>query len=321
MNPTIRSIVIAITAAAALPNVRLRAQEPEHREEIPRLASDVELRHNRQFLVSAESLAARLARHAPDLVVVYVGHGDSSYRAGHIPGARFLALGEVAATVNGVPNEFPPLDQVREAFARLGVRDASRIVVYGDDPGVMAARAWVALDLLGMADQSAVLDGGLAAWRALNLPLDAGPAVPGVGGRLSPRAASPESRVVSAEFVRTHLGDSTVLLVDARPAEQFAAGHIPGASNLFWMDQLTSQGLLRPMPELHHVLWRGAGANRPAVKTIVAYCRTGMQASHAYFVARYLGYPDVRLYDGSMAEWSTLPAADHPVERGAPPQQ
>jgi thiosulfate/3-mercaptopyruvate sulfurtransferase len=54
------------------------------------------------------------------------------------------------------------------------------------------------------------------------------------------------------------------------------------------------------------------------VRTVVTYCRTGMQASHDYFVARYIGYPDVRLYDGSMSEWASLtPAADYPVERTA----
>ena len=60
-----------------------------------------------------------------------------------------------------------------------------------------------------------------------------------------------------------------------------------------------------------------AGAERPSVRTIVVYCRTGMQASFDYFLARYLGYPDVRLYDGSLEEWAGLPAETHPVETGA----
>ncbi len=320
MNATIRNNLLAIAGFAALvPNVRAAAQQPEHREEIPRLASEAELRHNRQFLVSAESLAARLARHDAAVIVIHVGPRDSAYRAGHVPGARFLPLAEVATTVNGVANEFPPFDSLQRSFAHLGVGDASRVALYGDDAGLEAARAWVALDLLGLADHAAVLDGGLPAWRALNLPLDAGPPVPVVPARLSVRPGA--GRVVTAEFVRAHLGDSTVLLIDARPRDQWAAGHIPGAASLYWMNQLTPQGLVRPMPELHHLLWREAGANRPAVRTIVTYCRTGMQASHAYFVARYLGYPDVRLYDGSFSDWASPGAADRPVERGAGPGQ
>ena len=61
-----------------------------------------------------------------------------------------------------------------------------------------------------------------------------------------------------------------------------------------------------------------AGADRAPVKTVVVYCRTGMQASHAYLVARYIGYHDVRIYDGSMFEWAYLPAAQHPLVTGQP---
>ena len=59
-----------------------------------------------------------------------------------------------------------------------------------------------------------------------------------------------------------------------------------------------------------------SGTDRAPVRTVVTYCQTGMQASHAYFVARYIGYRDVRLYDGSMSEWTGLPAAQYPVETG-----
>ena len=74
--------------------------------------------------------------------------------------------------------------------------------------------------------------------------------------------------------------------------------------------------VLRPVHDLHEGLWKATGADRPAAQIIVTYCRTGMQASHAYFVARYIGYADVRLYDGSFIEWAALqPAASYPVER------
>jgi thiosulfate/3-mercaptopyruvate sulfurtransferase len=69
------------------------------------------------------------------------------------------------------------------------------------------------------------------------------------------------------------------------------------------------------MHALHHEVWGESGADAGPVTTVVTYCRTGMQASHAYFVARYIGYADVRLYDGSFLEWAGLPAADNPVAR------
>ena len=73
--------------------------------------------------------------------------------------------------------------------------------------------------------------------------------------------------------------------------------------------------VLRSMHALHETIWKAAGADRPGVRTVVTYCQTGMQASFDYFVARYVGYPDVRLYDGSMAEWGQL---GYPVERSSP---
>jgi thiosulfate/3-mercaptopyruvate sulfurtransferase len=300
----------------------------EHRDE-----PGEDMRHNRHFLMSGESLAARLDR--PGTVVIHVGRTDSAYVAGHVPGARFLPLSAVSVTRDGIPNEFPPLEDMRRAFEQLQIGDSARVVLYGDDP-LLAARAWVALDLLGQADRAALLDGGLARWRADSRTVDTGPVFTTM--IFVPFTARPQpERVVTAEWVRAHLRDTTVLFVDARPADQFGGaeppcppaqpacpqfpaarrGHLPGARNLFWLHALVSREnpVLRPMHELHHALWQPLGADRPGVRTVVVYCRSGPQAGHAYFVARYIGYPDVRLYDGSLAEWVRLPAESHPVER------
>ncbi len=284
-------------------------------------SGDARVRHHREFLASTDWLAAHLRDGG--VVVVQVGRTDSAYRAGHVPGARFLPLAAVATTVAGVPNEFPPPGTMAAAFRNLGAGDRERVVLYGDDAGLLAARAWVALDLLGHTDRAAILDGGLAKWTAEGRALET-----------APRAGSPApftarwrgNGVVGAEWVRAHLGDSTVVFVDARARDQYAgaagarSGHLPGASDLFWMAALVSRDdpVLKPMHALHEELWKATGADRPGVRTVVTYCQTGMQASHAYFVARYVGYPDVRLYDGSMAEWSALPAATHPLERATP---
>jgi thiosulfate/3-mercaptopyruvate sulfurtransferase len=74
---------------------------------------------------------------------------------------------------------------------------------------------------------------------------------------------------------------------------------------------------LKPMHQLHHALWEPAGADASHVRTVVTYCRTGNQAALAYFVARYVGYRDVRLYDGSFIEWAGRPADQYPVSRAA----
>ncbi len=277
------------------------------------------IRHHREFLVSTDWLAQRLQ--SPGVVVVQVGRTDAAYLAGHIPGARFLPLTAVATTAGGVPNEFPPEAELVAAFRDLGVGDSARIVLYGDDAGLLAARAWVALDLLGQSGRAALLDGGLARWKAEQRPVETGS---GTASRPASAATSPFAAhwrtegIVTASWVRSRLGDASVALVDARSPETFAGpdGHLPGARSIFWMSTLDSArgGTLKTMHTLHEGIWKPAGADAPAVGTVVTYCQTGMQASFDYFVARYIGYPDVRMYDGSMAEWVRLAM---PVERSS----
>jgi thiosulfate/3-mercaptopyruvate sulfurtransferase len=312
---TLASALHLCLAAAILP-----AQDHGHG---PGHGAAARVRHNPHYLVTTDWVGARLD--SAGMVVLHVGRSDSMYRAGHIPGALFLPLSAVATTVGGVPNQFPSAEPLAATFRNLGVGETARIVIYGDDPGILASRAWVALDLLGHSERAALLDGGLARWRAEGRPVETGARPPASRPFTARRQ---ENRLVDAAWIRERLGDTTVLLLDTRPADQFAGaepagpnaipegrrGRIPGSRNLFWMTQLASAAdpILKPMQVLHHELWEPAGADR--ARTIVTYCRSGMQASHAYFVARYIGYPDVRLYDGSFIEWAALPAADYPVE-------
>ena len=155
-----RRSALALLALLALA-APVRAQEPD--------VGDAKVTHNRGIVVSAEWLAARLDS---GVVVVHVGRDDVAFRAGHVPGARFLALSAVAATVNGVPNEFPAVAQLAAGFRDLGLGDSARVVIYGDDPGILAARTWTALDILGHGGRASVLDGGLMKWRAENRPVE-----------------------------------------------------------------------------------------------------------------------------------------------------
>ena len=146
----------------------------------------------------------------------------------------------------------------------------------------------------------------------------AGEVVPAIRGTLTPR---PRPEILAdAAWVRAHLGDSTVALLDARPPADYAgtpgsatpSGHIPGARNIFWK---TTMGGTPPVlldSTALSAVFRAAGAAHGDV--VVTYCKTGVQASFLYFVARYLGYK-VRMYDGSFAEWSQL--AGMPIEQGA----
>lgn len=275
---------------------------------------------NDQLLVSTRELATRL--NDGRTVVVHVGRDRASYDAGHVPGARFLPLSSIVTEVNGNPNELPPADQLEAAFEGVGVSDGSRVVLYGDLAGLAAARAFFTLDYLGKTDV-ALLDGGLEQWRAEARPTETA-APQARRGQLTARPR-PEL-VVDADWVLARLeNDSTVVLIDARPPAEFTGqtpgdgvtrpGHIPGAHNIFWRTALVSETDLRlRSPEVLAASFTLAEAAQR--DTVVVYCRTGVQASHAYFVARYLQRP-VRMYDGSFIDWSRRGEA-YPVETGDP---
>lgn len=314
---------------------------------------------NADMLVSVSQLQRRL--NDPATVVLHVGRDRASYDAGHIPGARFLPLASIVTERDGVPNELPSTEALDEAFEAVGVSDDSRVVLYGDLGGLAAGRAFFTLDYLG--HTPAILNGGIEAWRAAGRPVEtAAPAAR--RGSFTPRP-HPEL-VVDADWVRSHLRDTTVAFIDARPAEQYSGaepgegvqrpGHIPGAKSLFWQNTIVAPANpeLRPTDVLR-ALYRLAGARfasdveyiperpryepadtsaaarrerrqgqrqrprnntprqQPRPNTVVVYCRTGVQASWDYFVARYLGY-QTKMYDGSFIDWSRR-GADYPVER------
>lgn len=257
-----------------------------------------------------------LADHArdPKIIVLHIGRDRTSYDEGHIPGARFVALSELAVARNGVANELPPVADLQKIFERVGLSDDSRAILYGDLHGLLAARAYWTLDYLGHGDRAALLDGGLEKWRAEERPVTK--EAPSISvAKFTPK---PQPHVlvdlqdvqrISREVMG---GASDSLLVDARPAEQFTGeqvgdglkrgGHIPGALSIPWADNIesTENPELRPPSELRK-RWTDAGV-LPGKRTVV-YCRTGIQAAYEYFVGKFLGY-NVALYDGSMMEWT-----------------
>jgi len=216
----------------------------------------------------------------------------------------------------GIPNELPPVADLKRVFERAGLNDDSRIVLYGERSGLLAARLYFTLDYLGRADRAALLDGGIEKWRAEKRAESTAPPRE-KRGNLSIRA-NPQIALTlaeTAEYARTP--DPLRVLMDARPKAEYRgeklseevlkAGHIPGAVGLYWrnlvQDGATSE--LKSAVELER-LFRASGA-LPGME-VITYCRTGMQSSFSYFVAKYLGYK-TRMYDGSFYEWSrsTLP--------------
>ena len=266
-----------------------------------------------EMIASTAWLAAHL--NDPKVVVLHVARARSHYDEGHIPGARFARWDEITATRDGVPNELAPVADLEKLFARLGIGDDVRIVLYGDNSGLSAARAYFTLDYLGYGRRAALLDGGLEKWKAERRAISTEMVEPKLA-IFTPRVRA--SAVTNLDVVRdlswtaTNLTSPSAVLIDARPAEEYTGakpgegvprgGHIPGAVNVFWMQNIVSKEnpTLRSAAELRG-LYEEAGVQHG--RTIVTYCRTGGQASHAYFTLKYLGY-DVVMYDGSFFEWS-----------------
>jgi thiosulfate/3-mercaptopyruvate sulfurtransferase len=255
-----------------------------------------------------------LSQHLKDanVVVVQVSADRKVYDAGHIPGARFVALPDIAITRNGIHNELPDVAVLKKIFEGIGVSDNSRVILYGDTSVLPATRAYFTLDYMGHGDRTALLDGGLEKWskEGRMLSQDA-PTV--AAGNLTPH---PKPEIVmqfdAAKAASTGHPPATLLL-DARPAADYSGekgGHIPTAVNLNWQNTQVSKDdqTLKPESALRTMYEAiGVKGDHP----VATYCNSGMQASQSYFTLKYLGY-NVQMYDGSMSEWK---AKDAPVEK------
>ncbi len=249
----------------------------------------------------------------PDLVILQVGD-KVGYEAGHIPGARLLALSDIAAPSTGpdaLVLQMPDPEALRARLAAFGVSDKSKIVVYPTREGIQSAtRVVFTLDAAGLGKRTFLLEGGMNAWTASGgkASTEVNAVTPGKLSALKMRPL-----VVDAAFVREHSGKPGFVVVDARapdfytgartggmPSRPHKAGHIVGAQSVPFMSVTTPDFKLAPADEIA-AKFKAAGV-KPG-DTVVAYCHVGQQATATIFAARTLGLK-VLLYDGSFEEWS-----------------
>jgi thiosulfate/3-mercaptopyruvate sulfurtransferase len=233
--------------------------------------------------------------------------GEDAYATGHVPGAAYVDLDHDLADPPGLRGRHPLPEPSRfvDAMRAAGVGNGSPVVVYDDWQGRAAARCWWLLRYYGHGDVR-VLDGGWAAWRAADAPVDEGRSVVPHGDF----AGAPGHLPVLA--VDEVLGfDGT--LVDARDPARFrgetepvdpVAGHVPGAVNVPTGENLREDGTFRSPAELQERYPRGA---------VAAYCGSGVTAAHDLLALAVAGREGV-LYPGSWSEWVADP--DRPVATG-----
>jgi thiosulfate/3-mercaptopyruvate sulfurtransferase len=245
---------------------------------------------------------------------------EAEYEQGHIPRAVFMNLAELVDTTAPIENTVPSAAKFASRMQGLGVGDGSRIVLYDDSAVKSAARAWFLLQMFG-AQNVAILDGGLAKWRAEGRALEPGRTV------LRERHFTVwQNRQVlrSKAQVLSNLATAHEQIIDARSAARFsgeqpdprphiARGHIPGSRNVPYGTLYNADGTFKDRPGLRAV-FTGAGVDLGA--PVVTSCGSGITACVLGFGLHLLGKRDVALYDGSWTEWGADPAT--PKHCGAP---
>ena len=278
-------------------------------------------------LISAAELMTQMkSTHPPvlldcgfDLADTSAGH--RAWQAAHLPGAHYLHLdNDLSGPKQGRDGAFrgrhplPDRAALAATFGRCGIGPATPVVAYDAQGGPYAARAWWLLCSLGHQDV-AVLDGGMAAWRA-------------AGGELAAMAPAPGSSIApyplhapalaTADVAAVLAGLGLLNLVDARAGERFrgevepldsAPGHIPGARNRFFKDNLAADGGFKSAAALR-AEWQPLAASG----NIVHYCGSGVTACHNLLAVAHAGLGTGTLYAGSWSEWSSEPS--RPQARG-----
>jgi thiosulfate/3-mercaptopyruvate sulfurtransferase len=266
---------------------------------------------NDALLTTPRALADRL-KHGEPLLVLDLRPPDA-YALGHVPTAIHLDLWGVSL----IDTDPAPLRafmwMIDHVLTLHGVDAATPVVVYDEQSGIRAARAFWFLEYLGH-PRVQLMDGGFGAWLRAKLPVtrDANAAPKSLW------AGTPQpERVASWRDVKDRLGRSDVVVVDTRSDGEYfgttvrakRGGAIPGAVHIEWTRNLTPDGDFKPADELR-AMYESAGVTPD--KEVVTYCQGGYRAAHAYLALRLLGYPRLRNYTGSWKEWGDR--EDLPIE-------
>ncbi|MCC5933931.1 MAG: sulfurtransferase [Candidatus Cyclonatronum sp.] len=267
---------------------------------------------NSSLLVEASDLPALL--NSPDVVLVDMraeGFGE-----GHIPGAVWF--GGIPALVNStheVEHFLVDADDFQQLMRTIGVSNSSRIIAYDEGNGLGASRLFYALSLYGH-ENAAIVNGGIAAWKALEMPLENDAEIPAPG---SFTVELNEARSCDITFLIGNLERDDLVILDARSPEEFdgtearseRSGHIPGAVNLEWRNFVMIDEdvpFFRSSDEIAALL---AENGITPDKEVVTHCQSNVRGSHAFFTLRLMGYDSVRAYEGSWFEWGNR--ADTPI--------
>lgn len=263
------------------------------------------------LVIEPADLAERLL--APELILVDLSSA-ARYAQGHIAGAHWVDSKRTQLGQPPAPGLLPEQEQLEALFSELGHRQDAVYVVYDDEGGGWAGRFIWLLDVIGHPHYH-YLNGGLQAW------LGEGRAVtqePTASAHSSVTLSLQDTATATREYLLSRLGAADLAIWDARSPAEFSGekvlaakgGHIPGAVNFEWTAGMDAQRDLRIRSDLAQVL---ADLGITPDKEVVTHCQTHRRSGFTYLAAKALGYPRLKAYAGSWAEWGNHP--DTPVER------
>lgn len=250
--------------------------------------------------------------------------GEAAYVAGHVFGAFYLHL---ERDLSGKPtgkngrHPLPERDALVRHLAASGLSRGQQVVAYDAADGRYAARLWWLLRWLGH-ESVAVLDGGLQGWQAAGFSLDAAPPEDPPQGDFAP--GEPLATTADSAAIERNLTSRERLVIDARSPDRYrgenetldpVGGHIPGAGNRFFMDNIGADGRFKSAGTLREEFHKVIG-DRPAER-VISQCGSGVTACHNLLAMEVAGLHGASLYPGSWSEW----CADkrRPVATGAQP--
>lgn len=230
------------------------------------------------------------------------------FRVAHVPTSSQLDWPDLALTDSASATVETWQATVTQELGLRGVRPDSDVVIY-DGGTFYAARLWWILELLGH-ENKRIIDGGMPAWIEAKGPVDIGS--PMVAPGSVPYQATPNMDVLATVAdVENAVTDMSRILVDARSADEYAKGHIPGAVNVPFIENAEPEsGGKWKAPDVLREMYEAVGVTPD--QSVIPYCSTGVRSANTYFTLRALGFEDVKLFSGSFAEWTSDPG--RPVE-------
>ncbi|MEM9550469.1 MAG: sulfurtransferase [Pseudomonadota bacterium] len=262
---------------------------------------------NSQLLVDADALAARIAQQAAqssgtgDGPVLIDVRPRADFDAGHIPGAQHLEPNAVVAGHSPVDGSLKPVAALETLLGALGVAADRQVVLYDDKGGFHAARMFWLLEYLGHRNV-ALLNGGYSAWTGAGH--DASTKAVAHPPAVFHAAPSPR-RYASAQDVLLQNDAPGGVLIDVRPTRMYEDGHIPWAVNVPWAQNLDDAARFRSAGDLlDHFARHGVSPDH----NVILHCQVGLASAHSYVALRLLGFPRVRVYHRSWAEWGNDPS-------------